>query len=366
MEFIDLKTQYRAYRDEIHREMQKVMDQASFIMGPAVSELEEALGDYVGTQHAIGCSSGTDALLLALMALDIRPGDEVIIPAYSFMASAEMVSLLGARPVFVDIREDDYNIDPERLETKITPRTRAIMPVSLYGQPYDADAVDRVAKEHDLPVIEDAAQSFGAIYRGRKSGKLSLLGCTSFFPSKPLGAFGDGGAVFTQDDDLARKIRILLNHGSSRRYFHEYIGLNARLDSLQAAVLKVKLRHLDEEIEKRREIAARYNASLSGTEVALPEVQEGRTSVYAQYSIRMKNRDSVADFLNQKGIPTAIHYPRPLYAQPIYSPLKVDRRDYPVSETVSKTILSLPMGPFLSQEDQDRVVSTLQQALRGR
>ena len=359
--FIDLPAQYRAYKEAIDREVGEVLASAQFIGGPKLQKLEQDLAAYTGAAHAIGCSSGTDALLLALMALDIQAGDEVITSPFTFIATAEVIAFLGAKPVFVDIDETTYNIDAARIEDAITERTRAIMPVSLYGQCADMDAVNAIGERHGLPVIEDAAQSFGAEYKERKSCHLSTIGCTSFFPSKPLGAYGDGGAVFTDDEALSHKIRMLLNHGQNERYKHRYIGINGRLDALQAAVLNVKLTHFDEEVAARRAIGERYTDLLKGSGVVAPVVKSDRTSVYAQYSIRVEERENMIKKLGDAKIPTAVHYPMPLHLQEAFANLGYHEGDFPVSERVSREIMSLPMSPFLTREQQDFIVD----AIRG-
>jgi len=359
--FIDLQAQYRAYKEEIDREVGEVMATAQFIGGPKLQKLEKDLAAYTGTQHAVGCSSGTDALLLSLMALDIRPGDEVITTPFTFIATAEVIAFLGAKSVFVDIDETTYNIDAALIEDAVTERTKAIIPVSLYGQCADMDAVNAVAAKHGLPVIEDACQSFGAEYKGKKSCNLSTVGCTSFFPSKPLGAYGDGGAIFTSDDALAAKLRMLLNHGQNERYRHKLIGINGRLDAIQAAVLNVKLAHFDDEVAARQRIGAAYSEKLAGANVVTPKVMDDRTSVYAQYSVRVENRETLARALNEKGIPTAVHYPMPLHLQEAFAPLGYKRGDFPVSERVSDEIMSLPMSPYLTEEQQDYIVAALKE-----
>ncbi|MHC3994622.1 DegT/DnrJ/EryC1/StrS family aminotransferase [Thiomicrolovo sp. ZZH C-3] len=359
--FIDLQAQYQAYKEEIDREVGEVMASAQFIGGPKLQQLESGLAAYTGAAHAIGCSSGTDALLLALMALDIKAGDEVITTPFTFIATAEVIAFLGAKAVFVDIDETTYNIDAALIEDAITERTKAIIPVSLYGQCADMDAVNAIAAKHGLPVIEDACQSFGAEYKGKKSCNLSTIGCTSFFPSKPLGAYGDGGAVFTSDDAIASKIRMLLNHGQNERYKHKYIGINGRLDAIQAAVLNVKLAHFDDEVAARMRIGAAYSEKLANADVVTPAVIEDRTSVYAQYSVRVKNREAVAAALNAQGIPTAVHYPMPLHLQEAFAPLGYNAGDFPVSERVSEEIMSLPMSPYLTEEQQAFVVKALEE-----
>jgi len=360
MDFIDLKTQYKNYKAEIDRRMQDVIEKASFIMGPAVGELEQKLAKYVGVKHAIACASGTDALLLPLLAYGIKPGDEIITTPFTFIATAEVVSFIGAKPVFVDIDERNYNIDINQLENKITPRTKGIIVVSLYGQMADMDKINEVAKKHKLFVIEDAAQSFGAIYKGKKSCSLSDVGATSFYPSKPLGCYGDGGMVFTNDDKLSEKMRSLLNHGQGERYVHKYIGLNMRLDSIQAAVLLAKFEHFEEEANKRFEIGKRYNELLRGS-AAIPPAIEKYTDrhVFAQYSVRVRNRDRVIEELKKNNIPTAIHYPIPIHLQEAYKYLGYKEEDFPVSEKVSKEIFSLPMHPYLKEEDQQKIAEII-------
>lgn len=357
--FIDLQAQYLAYQAEIDSEVLEVFSSAQFIGGEKLNRLENSLATYTGAKHAIGCSSGTDALLLALMALDVGAGDEVITTPFTFIATAEVIAFLGAKPVFVDIENETYNIDPKKIEDAITERTKAIIPVSLYGQCADMDAINEIAKRHSLPVIEDACQSFGATYNSKKSCNLSTIGCTSFFPSKPLGCYGDGGAIFTSDDALAEKMRILLNHGQDARYKHKYIGINGRLDAVQAAVLNVKLKHFDKEVSIRDEIGARYSDLLEDADVITPKIADTNTSVYAQYSIRVKDREAMVAKLNEKEIPTAVHYPIPLHIQEAFKYLGYERGDFPVSEEVSTQIMSLPMSPYLTEAQQDYIVEAI-------
>ncbi len=359
--FIDLKAQYREYQHEIDREVSEVFSSAQFIGGEKLNSLEKNLSVYTGAKHAIGCSSGTDALLLSLMALDIGPGDEVITTPFTFIATAEVIAFLGAKPVFVDIDKESYNIDPTKIEDAITERTKAIIPVSLYGQCADMDAINDIANRHNLPVIEDACQSFGATYNSKKSCNLSTIGCTSFFPSKPLGAYGDGGAIFTNDDELAEKIRMLLNHGQNERYQHKLIGINGRLDAVQAAILGVKLKHFDKEVQLRDEIGSRYSDLLEDADVITPKIFESNTSVYAQYSIRVKDREAMVAKLSALDIPTAVHYPIPLHMQEAFKGLGYSEGDFPVSEEVSSQIMSLPMSPYLTEAEQDFIV----QAIKG-
>ncbi|MBU1658767.1 DegT/DnrJ/EryC1/StrS family aminotransferase [bacterium] len=357
--FIDLQAQYLAYQREIDSEVLEVFSSAQFIGGEKLNKLENSLSTYTGAKHAIGCSSGTDALLLALMALDIGAGDEVITTPFTFIATAEVIALLGAKSVFVDIQNDTYNIDPSKIENVITEKTKAIIPVSLYGQCADMDAINAIAKKHNLPVIEDACQSFGATYKGKKSCNLSTIGCTSFFPSKPLGAYGDGGAIFTNDDDLATKMRMLLNHGQNERYKHKYIGINGRLDAVQAAILNVKLKHFEKEVQAREEIGARYSDILEDSGVTTPKIREENTSVYAQYSIRVKDRDAMVAKLSAKEIPTAVHYPVPLHLQEAFANLGYKAGDFPISEAVATQIMSLPMSPYLTEAQQDYIADAI-------
>ena len=351
IDFANLHRQYLRYKEEIDSAIQGVVESSHFIMGPEVAALETELQVFTGSKHAITCSSGTDALLLAMMALGIGPGDEVITTPFTFIATAETVAFLGAKPVFVDIDETTYAIDAAKIEAAVTDRTKAIIPVSLYGQPADMDAINAVASRHGLKVIEDAAQSFGATYKGRKSGTLSDIGCTSFFPAKPLGCFGDGGAVFTDDDALAEKMRSLRVHGQMERYHHKYIGMGGRLDALQAAVLRVKLRYYEVDIERRCRVAQRYGELLDDKSMSLPQTVTGRSSVWAQYSVRVPNRDTFRMRFSAVGIPTAVHYPKPLHLQECFAYLGYGPGDFPIAEKVSAEIVSLPMNPDLTDEE---------------
>jgi UDP-2-acetamido-2-deoxy-ribo-hexuluronate aminotransferase len=364
LDFIDLKTQYQRYKTEIHDAIDEVMTNAAFIKGPALDQFEDELRRHSGSTHAIGCSSGTDALLLGMMALGVKPGDEVLVPDFTFFATAEMVRLMGAVPVFVDIDEVTYNMDPAHIAEHIGDKTVGIMPVSLYGQCADLDAINEIASNKGLWVLEDAAQSYGATYKGRTSCTLSLVAATSFFPAKPLGCYGDGGAVFTCDDELARRIRVYLNHGQERRYYHSQIGINGRLDSLQAAILSVKLRHFDEEMAAKRQVAAWYTERLSGR-VKTPRVLEHNQSVWAQYTIRVPNRESVQAKLKDKGIPTAVHYPLPLHQQPALADLGGTDKEYPVATRASAEVMSLPMHPFMTEADAETVANAVLGALGG-
>ena len=363
MNFIDLKTQYQALRDPMNQRIQNVLDHGQYIMGPEVKELEAALCAYTGAKHCIAVASGTEALLMSLMALDIKPGDEVITTSFTFIATAEVIVLLGAVPIFVDVREDTCNIDVSKIEAAITERTKAIMPVSLYGQCPDMDEINQIAEKHGIAVIEDAAQSFGATYKGRKSCNVSTIGCTSFFPSKPLGCYGDGGAIFTNDDNLAQALREIRVHGQSARYYHTRIGVGGRMDTLQCAVVLGKLERFSWEVEQRIKIGARYKALLDELPgVHTVHVPSDRTSVWAQFTIRVSNRPSIIEHLKNAGVPTAIHYPRPIHQQPAYEHFAVPGAT-PVSEKLADEVLSLPMHPDLNHETQDKIVEALTAAL---
>lgn len=358
MEFIDLKSQYRRLKTEIDAGIQRVLDHGQYILGPEVADLEEKLAAYTGAKYCISVANGTDALQIAQMALGIGPGDEVITPGFTYIATAETVALLGAKPVYVDIDPRTYNLDPALLEAAITPRTKAIIPVSLYGQCADFDAINAIAAKHGIPVIEDAAQSFGATYKGRKSCNLSTIACASFFPSKPLGCYGDGGAIFTNDGELAKVIRQIARHGQDRRYHHIRVGVNSRLDTLQAAILLPKLAVLDEEMALRQQVAERYTKLLNDAGIqTTPYIEPHHTSAWAQYTIRVQNREEVQKRLSEASIPTAVHYPIPLNKQPAVADEKVH---LPVGDAVAKEVMSLPMSPFLNVSDQDLVVTALQ------
>lgn len=360
LNFIDLKQQYIKYKAEIDQGIADVVNSTQFIMGPKVSELERMLADYTGVKSGIGVSSGTDAILLALMAYGVKSGDEIICPPFTFIATAEVIALLGARPVFVDIDEKTYNINPSLIEGKINERTKGIIPVSLYGQIPDMDAITSIAGRHGIFVVEDGCQSFGAAYKGKKSCGLTDIGTTSFFPSKPLGCYGDGGMVFTDNEEKAGIIRSLLNHGQEKRYEHKIIGINGRLDTIQAAVLIAKFMHFEEEVKLRGVKASYYNEGLKDS-VVTPYIEACNTSVYAQYSIRTGRRDLLSRFLNESGIPTAIHYPMPLHLQEAFKYLGYKEGDFPVSERVSNEILSLPMFPFITQDEQDYVIGRVRE-----
>jgi UDP-2-acetamido-2-deoxy-ribo-hexuluronate aminotransferase len=363
MDFIDLKTQYGALREHINERIQRVLDHGQYIMGPEVQELEERLAAWTGARHCISVASGTEALLIALMALGVKPGDEVVTTPFSFVATAEMIALIGAKPVFVDVEDETANLDAARLESAITARTRAIMPVSLYGQPADMDEINAVAARHGLPVVEDAAQSFGATYKGRKSCNLSAIGCTSFFPSKPLGCYGDGGAIFTGDDALAAAMREIRVHGQSGRYQHTRIGVGGRMDSIQCAVVLAKLGRFEWEVRRRLEIGARYDALLAPV-VKTIKVRPDRTSVYAQYTVRVSERARVEQALKARGIPSAVHYPLSLHQQPAYAAACAGQ-SFPVSERLAREVISLPMHADLDEQTQRRIAEEVRRAGHG-
>lgn len=365
MDFIDLKSQYLASRELINARIGAVLEHGQYIMGPEVAELEGRLAGFTGARHCITVSSGTEALVISLMALGIKPGDEVITTPFSFIATAEAIVLLGATPVFVDVEAGTCNLDHRLLEARITPRTRAIIPVSLYGQPADMDEINAIAERHGLAVIEDAAQSFGATYRGRKSCNLSTIGCTSFFPSKPLGCYGDGGAIFTSDDALAGAMREIRVHGQSRRYVHTRIGVGGRMDTLQCAIVLAKLERFEWEIEQRQRAAACYDDLLASTLAGEPDhmlepvgCRPDRTSVYAQYTVLVPRRERLQEVLHAAGIPTAVHYPVPIDRQPAYAQW-ASPGGCPVAASLAQEVLSLPMGPYLDRPSAHRVVQAL-------
>jgi UDP-2-acetamido-2-deoxy-ribo-hexuluronate aminotransferase len=373
MDFIDLKTQYQRVRATVNARIQAVLDHGQYILGPEVAELEKRLAEYVGVRHCVSASSGTDTLLIALLALGVKPGDEIITSPFTFIATGEMILLAGCKPVFVDIDPRTYNIDPSKIEAAITERTKAIMPVSLYGQCADFDAINAIAARHGLPVIEDAAQSFGARYKGRLSCGLSTIGSTSFFPSKPLGAYGDGGALFTNDDALAKLFREIRVHGQDRRYHHPRLGLNGRLDTLQAAILLAKMDVFEDEVAARARIGARYTAlieaAFSGVEparrVRTPFLAAQCTSVYAQYTIEVPERDQVEQRMKAAGIPTAVHYPVPLHLQPVFASVDPAAGQLPVAEAAAQRVMSLPMHPYLTEAQQEQIVAALKRAVLG-
>jgi UDP-2-acetamido-2-deoxy-ribo-hexuluronate aminotransferase len=366
MDFVDLKSQYAALRENINARIQRVLDHGQYIMGPEVAELEQRLASLSGARHCITVASGTEALLIALMTLELRPGDEVITTPFTFAATAETIVLAGAVPVFVDIEPDTCNIDPARIEAAITSRTRAIMPVSLYGQVPDMDRINDIGSRYGLAVIEDAAQSFGASYRARRSCNLSTFGCTSFFPSKPLGCYGDGGAIFTSDDRLALACREIRVHGQSARYTHTRLGVGGRMDTLQCAVVLGKLDRFDWEVERRKALGQRYREAIQGSlaPVELLTVRPDRDCVWAQFTVMVAQRDTLVTRLKAQGVPTAVHYPKPLHRQPAYAPYGANAA-CPQSETAATRVLSLPMSADLTDEQLTRVVEALAQASRN-
>jgi UDP-2-acetamido-2-deoxy-ribo-hexuluronate aminotransferase len=357
--FVDLAAQQDRLRTEIESSIARVLAHGKYILGPEVDELEERLANYTGAQFCISCANGTDALQIALMAVGVGPGDEVITPGFSYVATAETTAILGGKPVYVDIDPVTYNIDPSLIEAAITSRTKAIIPVSLYGRPADFDAINAIAERHGIPVIEDGAQSFGATYQGRKSGSLSTIGCTSFFPSKPLGCYGDGGAIFTSDPELAKIIRQIARHGQDRRYHHVRVGVNSRLDTLQAAILLPKLEILDDEIATRQKVADAYTAQLSDQGIPTPKVAQNIQSAWAQYTIRVQNRETVQVALKDA---TAVHYPLPLNRQPAVAD---PAARLPVGDNAAEEVMSLPIHPYLGQIDLDRIVRATRAALQA-
>jgi UDP-2-acetamido-2-deoxy-ribo-hexuluronate aminotransferase len=369
IEFIDLISQQNRIKDKIELGINRVLEHGQYILGPEVTELEDKLADFVGAKYCITCANGTDALQIAQMALGIGPGDEVITPGFTYIATAETVALLGAKPIYVDIDPRTFNLNPSLLEAAITPRTKAIIPVSLYGQCADFDAINAIAKKYHIPVIEDAAQSFGATYRGKRSCNLTTIACASFFPSKPLGCYGDGGAIFTNDEELAKIIRQIARHGQDRRYHHVRVGVNSRLDTIQAAILLAKLAIFEDEIDARHQIAKQYDKLLTNsssnekpsaekhsTIIAIPFIEPHNTSVFAQYTVRVKNREAVQIKLKEAGIPTAVHYPIPLNKQPAVAD---NLAILPVGDEIASQVMSLPMHPYLTASDQCTIAAAL-------
>lgn len=357
IEFIDLKAQQSRIKAEIDAGIQRVLAHGQYILGPEVAELEEKLAAYVGVKYCITCANGTDALQIAQMAFGIGLGDEVITPGFTYIATAETVAVLGATPVYVDVNPKTYNLDVKKLEAAITPRTKAIIPVSLYGQCADFDAINAIAAKYNIPVIEDAAQSFGATYKGRKSCNLTTVACTSFFPSKPLGCYGDGGAIFTNDEELAKVIRQIARHGQDRRYHHIRVGVNSRLDTLQAAILLPKLAILDDEMQARQRVADTYSKLLNEAGIlTTPFVEAHNMSAWAQYTIQVENRSEVQEKLKAQAIPTAVHYPIPLNKQPAVADVNAV---LPVGDAVAERVMSLPMHPYLNENHQSLIVGML-------
>tara|TARA_Y100000758_G_scaffold276990_2_gene222134 strand:- start:5944 stop:7020 length:1077 start_codon:yes stop_codon:yes gene_type:complete len=356
MQFIDLVAQQARIKEKIDAGIQRVLSHGQYILGPEVAELEEKLAEFVGVKHCITVANGTDALQIAQMAFGIGPGDEVITPGFTYIATAETVALLGAKPVYVDICPRTYNLDPSKLEAAITPRTKAIIPVSLYGQCADFDAINAIAAKYGIPVIEDAAQSFGATYKGKRSCNLSAIACTSFFPSKPLGCYGDGGAIFTNDEKLAEALRQIARHGQERRYYHVRVGVNSRLDTLQAAILLPKLAIFPEEVELRQQVAAWYRRKLTDAKIMPPLIESHNISAWAQYTIQVENRETVQAKLKKQGIPTAVHYPIPLNKQPAVAS---SNASLPIGDKVAEKVMSLPMHPYMLEKDVAEIADAL-------
>jgi UDP-2-acetamido-2-deoxy-ribo-hexuluronate aminotransferase len=357
--FIDLKTQYQALMPQVQARISAVLEHGQYIMGPEVIELEAKLAAYTGAKHCITVSSGTEALLISLMALGVGPGDEVITTPFTFVATAEVIVLLGATPIYVDVEPDTANINAKLLESAMTPKTKVIIPVSLYGQPSDMDEINFVAAKHgNIPVIEDGAQSFGATYKGKKSCSLSTIGCTSFFPSKPLGCYGDGGAIFTNDDSLAQAMREIRVHGQSHRYVHTRIGVGGRMDTIQCAIVLAKFERFEWELQQRLALGERYNQLLEGSGIRRIHQKPDRTSVFAQYTVLVEEREALQARLTKLGIPTAVHYPVPLNSQPAYKHLCCSDCS-PVANYLAHRVMSLPMGPDLSTQQQEFIINSI-------
>ena len=362
IDFAKLQHQYQLYKEDIDRNIHAVLDKSNYILGEEVAALEAQLSEFMQSEHAITCSNGTDALLLAMMAIDIQPGDEIITTPFTFIATAETIAYLQAKPVFVDIQVDSFNIDPAQIEGAITEKTKAIMPVSLYGQPADMNEINAIAERHNLVVIIDGAQSFGAHYQDRPETHYADIYTTSFFPAKPLGCYGDGGALFTGNDEYAEKIKMMRVHGQNKRYHHRYIGMGGRLDTLQAAVLLAKLPRYAEELKGRQLVADRYSELLA-EKLTTPIVKDDRSSVWAQYTVRVQDRGQVQESLKAAGVPTAVHYPMPLHQQECFAYLRLAKGQFPVSEEAAAEVMSLPMNPFLLDDEISYVAEKLIAAL---
>ena len=362
IDFAKLQHQYQLYKEDIDRNIRSVLEKSNYILGEEVTTLEAGLSEFMDIEHAMACSNGTDALLLAMMAIDIQPGDEIITTPFTFFATAETIAFLQAKPVFVDIQADTFNIDPAGIEAAITERTKAIMPVSLYGQPADMNEINAIAGRHNLVVITDGAQSFGSHYQQQPETRCADIYTTSFFPAKPFGCYGDGGALFTANDLYAEKIKMMRVHGQNKRYHHKYIGMGGRLDTLQAAILLAKLPHYKEELQRRQTVADRYSELLAGS-VITPLIKNDRSCVWAQYTVRVQNRDHVQDRLKEAGIPTAVHYPMSLHQQECFAYLGLSDGRFPVSEQAAAEVMSLPMNPFLEDDEITYVAENLIGAL---
>ncbi len=360
IDFANLQLQYQKYKDKIDNNLQKILNKSNYILGEEVTILEKELENFTGAKYAITCSSGTDALLLALMAIDIQPGDEVITSPFTWISTGEMIALLKAKPVFVDIESSTYNIDANLIEKAITKKTKAIMPVSLYGQPADMDVIQSIADNYNLKIIIDGAQSFGSTYNNKTDSNLGDISITSFYPSKPLGCYGDGGAVFTNNNDYAKKLKMLRVHGQTERNHHKYIGIGGRMDTIQAAILLAKLEYFSQEIKDRQKIAEYYTASLSDI-LQTPTVKKNKTSVWAQYTVRVKDRDKIQNKLKKKGIPTTVFYPIPLHLQECFKYLNYKKDDFIISEKVSNEVISLPMNPFLTRDQINFITSSIKE-----
>ena len=362
IDFANLQLQYQTYKDKIDNNIQSVLKKSNYILGEEVSLLEKELENFTGSKYAITCSSGTDALLLALMAIDIQPGDEVITTPFTWISTGEMIALLKAKPIFVDIEPDTYNINADLIEAVVNKKTKAIMPVSLYGQPSDIDAIQAIADKHNLKVIIDGAQSFGSTYNDKTDSMLGDISITSFFPSKPLGCYGDGGAVFTNNMEYAEKIKLLRVHGQNKRYHHKHIGIGGRLDTIQAAILLAKLPNLKKELKNRSRVADQYNSELSKI-FQVPVIKSNRSSAWAQYTLRTNNRDALQIKLKENGIPSAVFYPIPLHLQECFQYLNYKQNEFPVCEIASNEVLSLPMNPFLTDDEIDYIILKIKKNL---
>lgn len=359
IDFAKLQFQYRLYKDEIDQAIHSVLDKSNYIMGEEVIKLERSLEVFTDAKYAISCGSGTDALMISLMALNIKPGDEIITTSFTFIATSEVISLMGAHPIFVDIDDKTYNIDPNKIEEKITSRTKAIIPVSLYGQPSNIDAIQLIAKKYGLKIIIDGAQSFGSKFHDKTDSNLGDISVTSFFPSKPLGCYGDGGAIFTNDENLANVIKSIRLHGQTEQYHHKYLGVCSRLDTLQAAVLRVKLKYYQKDLALRQKVAQKYTEVLSSSELILPFIEDAATSSWAQYTVRTLNRNELQLKLKARGIPTAIYYPKPLHQQEVFKDIENKKNDLLISELASKEVLSLPMNPYLSDDEIEFIAEAI-------
>ena len=362
IDFANLQIQYQTYKDKIDANLHSILNKSNYILGEEVGILEQELQNFTGAKYAITCSSGTDALLLALMAMDIQPGDEIITTPFTWISTGEMIALLKAKPVFIDIEPDTYNLDANLIEAAITKKTKAIMPVSLYGQPADMDAIQAIADKYNLKVIIDGAQSFGSTFNKKTDSNLGDISTTSFFPSKPLGCYGDGGAVFTNNEDYAKKIKLLRVHGQNKRCHHQYIGIGGRLDTIQAAILLAKLPHFSKELKDRQKVADQYTSGLSNI-LQTPVIKPNRSSAWAQYTLRVKNRDNLQLKLKENSIPTSIFYPIPLHLQQCFQYLDYKQNDFPISEKASNEVISIPMNPFLSDDQIDYIVLKIQENL---